>query len=271
MESAGSREARLVELLVGLGPSGASQFVLEMLTASALGGDAFPVDFLEVLLRLSRLQGDEQQLLAQLHALVARHARLRRSCVAAGWTGRLLRELVREPQPHLLALCTSLASFSLGVRDLRELLCLAHHPSDPAARPGSWTLALAMLQSAAARSLGPGQYYDLSGAASGLLLPALPKLPSGGVSWAAWVRVEAFGHAAEPVLLALCDETDQGIVCKFSSNFLVLQAQSSGKKAVCFSVTFPFKVRGEERCLLSAHSPLPSPQGGPVVLPGSGL
>ncbi len=235
-----SREAHLVALLEGLGHAGAAQFVLEMLTASALGGGSFPVDFLDVLLRLNRSQADDAQLLAQLNALVSRHTRLRRACVVAGWTSRLLRELVREPQPHLLSLCTTLASFSVGVRDVRALVCLAHH-DDPALRPASWTLALTMLQSAAARSFGPSEYYDLSGAASGVLLPVFPKLPSGGVSWAGWVRVEMFGHSAEPVLLALCDETDQGIVCKFSSNFLVLQAQSTGKKAACFSATFPFK------------------------------
>ncbi len=240
----GTREAHLVALLEGLGHAGAAQFVLEMLTASALGGGSFPVDFLDVLLRL---KADDAQLLAQLNALVSRHTRLRRACVAAGWTSRLLRELVREPQPHLLSLCTTLASFSVGVRDVRALVCLAHH-EDPSLRPASWTLALTMLQSAAARSFGPSEYYDLSGAASGVLLPAFPKLPSGGVSWAGWARAELFGHTAEPVLLALCDDTDQGIVCKFSSNFLVLQAQSTGKKATCFSATFPFKA-GQWYCV----------------------
>jgi hypothetical protein len=232
-----SREARLVELLCGLDGdnSAACQFVLETLVASSLSG-SFPLDFLSVLLLLHARQPDEQ-LLQQLNALVQRHTRLKRACVLAGWTERLLRELARDQQPLLMMLCSTLASFSVGVGDVRVLLRFAQ--SHQQQRPACWPLVVNMLESAASRSPGPCEYYDCSGSSSGLLLPQLPKLPGNGLTFTCWLRVEAFGR--EPVLLALCDETDQGLVIKFSSNFMVLQSQSAGKKAVCFSVTFPFK------------------------------
>ncbi len=179
-------------------------------------------------------------------------ARLRRACVAAGWTRRLLSLLaVDSAEPQLLALAQTLASAAAAPDDVRALLRLARTTLS-IRRPAAWPLALGLLQSAAARQHGPSCFYDLSGHSSGLLLPPFAKLPSSGLSFCCWIRVEAFGRTSEPILLALCDDNDQGLIVKFSSNFLAISSQNAGKKAVCFSATFPFKT-GQWYCVALTH------------------
>jgi hypothetical protein len=242
MQKPETREASLVELLHGLDDggtgAGACQFALETMIASSLSPDGvFPVDFLEVVLELDALFPSER-LLDQLSALLLKHTRLRRACVLQGWTSRLL--LLLQHRPVLVSLCAALLSFSPAPNDIRALLRLARPL--PEERAAAWPLLLLLLQHAATRqdARAPAFFYDFCGAASGIHLPAT-KLPSGGFSWASWIRVEAFAKTTEPYLLNLADETDQGVALKFSSNFMVVQSSQSGKKPVSFSATFPFK------------------------------
>ena len=80
---------------------------------------------------------------------------------------------------------------------------------------------------------GPAASFVLDGCQSGLLLSPLPKLPTGGYAFCAWVRVDGFVRSAaaastavptseadrpyEPRLFSLHDEHGRGIELHFVS------------------------------------------------------
>lgn len=243
-------------------------FLLDVLVALSLGGIAHELDFYGVFFRLlEQVPLDVQMVvLGQLNNIVSRYTRVKVYCVRRGWTLRTVRLLVNSQSfdavhGELVRLCGSLASFSISVREVRILLRLMRS-TQPDRRPACWTSLLGVLQSAA-QSCSPGVptvYFDSSGVSSGILLPSFPRLPSGSLSINMWVRVESFHHPAvpqgarpyEPVLIALLDEKDSGLIVRFSSNFLVFQAQTAGKRPTRFSVTVPFRP-GQWYCVALSH------------------
>ncbi len=105
---------------------------------------------------------------------------------------------------------------------------------------------LSILRRAAEIPIGPVVYFDFCGTSSGILLPPFPKLPSGGLTVAMWLRCEAFTHPQvpasvpyEPCVFALCDDSGAGVSLKFSENFLMIEALAVGAK-VSYRVCFHF-------------------------------
>ena len=255
-----SSEDRFVQLLLSIEQQNggrptkeAMQFLLQILVALSLSPCSVQLDFFGVFFRLLDRLPEESGVLAQLNATAARYTRVRVYCVENDWILRLLRMLVDMPgserQDQLVGLCCTLAEFCITVREIRVLLRLMKS-NKAGMRPHAWPMLLRVFQKSAETSPGPTVYWDFSGVSSGLVLPGFKRLPSTGISFCAWVRIEAFEHPAlagqpnrngySPVVLALCDERGQGLMVKFTTNFLVVQAESTGKKPVRCQVTFPF-------------------------------
>ena len=159
----------------------------------------------------------------------------------------LLNPLSEATQRALLRALTPLASHSVSVSELKLLFgLLAHQPTE--ATDGGGVLHAELLSTIASmlRQHGPAASFIFDGHHSGLLLPPLPKLPTAGYTFCAWIRINSFlppatahtqestgahAHAApngtwSPRLLSLRDDHGRGLELVF-----VRERAASGGRA----------------------------------------